>query len=172
MSDAQERADQDADSGDIRLLLRLWPHARPDAWAFVLAMLISPLVAMTNLAQPWLLKRAIDDHIVPGVMEGIHGVALTYMVAIIAAYFLRATYTLALSWAGTRTLVRLRRYLYEYLLSRPRAFFDQRPTGMLLTRLTNDIDSLGEALSSGPVTILLDIILDMGVVPVIIQRDI
>ena len=164
MSDAQEQADQATDSGDLRLLLRLWPHARPDAWAFVLAMLISPLVAMTNLAQPWLLKRAIDDHIVPGVMEGIHGVALTYMGAIIAAYFLRATYTLALSWAGTRTLVRLRRYLYEYLLSRPRAFFDQRPTGMLLTRLTNDIDSLGEALSSGPVTILLDIITILGVI--------
>lgn len=164
MSDAQDQADQDADSGDLRLLLRLWPHARPDAWAFVLAMLISPLVAMTTLAQPWLLKRAIDDHIVPGVMEGIHGVALTYMGAIIAAYFLRATYTLALSWAGTRSLVRLRRYLYEYLLSRPRAFFDQRPTGMLLTRLTNDIDSLGEALSSGPVTILLDIITIFGVI--------
>jgi len=168
---AQEAADKQADGGDLRLLLRMWPHARPDAWAFLLALVVTPFVAATNLAQPWLLKKAIDDHIVPGVMEGIHGVAFTYMGAVVAAYILRATYTLALSWGGTRTLVRLRRYLYEYLLGRPRAFFDQRPTGMLLTRLTNDIDSLGEALSAGSVTIVLDVITILGVLGAMFYLD-
>ncbi|MFT4980142.1 MAG: ATP-binding cassette subfamily B multidrug efflux pump, partial [Myxococcota bacterium] len=165
MSDgiAQDTADKKADSGDLRLLLRMWPHARPDAWAFLLAIVITPFVAMTNLVQPWLLKRAIDDHIVPGVMDGIHDVAMLYMVAVVAAYILQATYTLALSWGGTRTLVRLRSHLFEYLLGRPRSFFDQRPTGMLLTRLTNDIDALGEALTAGAVTIVLDVIMIFGV---------
>lgn len=171
MSDAQQNADQKADSGDLRLLLRLWPHARPDAWAFVLALLVTPLVALTNLAQPWLLKQAIDEHIVPGVMEGIDQVAFTYMGAVVAAYILQAIYTLALSWGGTRTLVRLRAYLFDYLLARPRAFFDSRPTGMLLTRLTNDIDSLGEALSAGAVTIVLDVITILGVLAAMFYLD-
>lgn len=154
----------DSAKGDVRLLVRLlWPHARPDAWAFVVALCITPLVALTNLAQPWLLKRAIDDHIVPGVMDGIDQVALTYMGAVVAAYLLQAIYTLALSWGGVRTLVRLRKALYQYLISRPRSFFDRRPTGMLLTRLTSDIDALSEALTAGSITIVLDIITIFGI---------
>ncbi|MEL6344876.1 MAG: ABC transporter ATP-binding protein [Myxococcota bacterium] len=149
---------------DLRLLVRLWPHARPDAWAFGIAVLVTPLVAATNLVQPLLFKQAIDEHIVPKTMDGLDGVALMYLGALIAAYILQATYTLALAWGGTRTLVRLRAFLYEYLLARPQSFFDRRPAGMLLTRLTNDIDSLGEALTAGSVTIILDLLTIISVV--------
>ncbi len=156
---------------DWRLLGRLWPHARPDLWAFLIALAVTPLVALSSLAQPWLLKRAIDEHIVPGVLEGLSGLAWMYLGAVVAAYILQATYSLALSWGGSRTLVRLRGDLYRHLLGRPQAFFDHRPAGMLLTRLTSDIDSLGEALSAGSVTIVLDLLTIAGILGAMFWLD-
>ena len=156
---------------DWRLLLRLFPHARPDLWAFLLALAVTPLVALCGLAQPWLLKQAIDEHIVPGVIEGLAGLAWMYLGAVFAAYLLQAIYTLALSWGGSRTLVRLRGFLYRYILERPQSFFDRRPAGMLLTRLTSDIDSLGEALTAGSVTIFLDILTIAGILGAMFWLD-
>jgi len=151
-------------SGDWSLLLRLWRFARPDTCAFAVALIVTPVVALANLAQPWLLKIAIDEHIVAGTLDGLDLIAWQYLGAVVAAYFLQGVYTLALSWGGTRTLVRLRGYLFAYLLSRPQSFFDRRPAGMLLTRLTSDVDSLGEALHAGTVTIVLDLLMIIGVV--------
>ncbi len=45
---------------DWRLLARLWPYIKPDLWAFGIALVVTPLVALASLAQPWLLKRAIE----------------------------------------------------------------------------------------------------------------
>ena len=56
---------------DLQLLARLWPHARPDAWVLVYCLLATPAIAAMSLAQPWLLKRIIDDHVVPGTLEGL-----------------------------------------------------------------------------------------------------
>lgn len=156
---------------DWRLLARLWPYIKPDLWAFGIALVVTPLVALASLAQPWLLKRAIDEHIVPEVLDGLSEVAWLYLGAVIAAYFLRAAYSLALSWGGARTLVRLRGYLYSDLLGRPQSFFDHRPAGMLLTRLTSDIDSLGEALSAGSVTIVLDLLTIGGILAAMFWLD-
>ena len=52
--------------------------------------------------------------------------------------------------------------LYERVLSLPLSFFDKRPAGVLPTRLTNDVDALGEVIGAGIVTIVLDILMVFG----------
>ena len=143
-------------NSDWELLRRFWVFVRPDAWAFVFALVATPLIALGNLAQPLLLKRAIDQHIVPGQGEGLTQVALLYLAAVIGAYILQAAYTLAIAWAGQRAIVRLRSALYRHALGLSQSFFDRVPTGKILTRLTSDLESLGEAIGSNVVTIALD----------------
>ena len=141
---------------ELRWLKRMWPHARPDAWVLVYALLATPLMACCSLLQPWLVKQVIDEHIVPGQLEGLDQLALIYLGAVLLAYLLESTYTLAIAWGGQRTILRLRCALFEHALSLKQTFFDQQPAGKLLTRLTSDLDSLGDALGAGVVTILLD----------------
>jgi hypothetical protein len=50
--------------------------------------------------QPYLLKRVIDDHIVPGVSEGLMGLALLFLAAVVVGYLLQGGYVLA---AGGRS---------------------------------------------------------------------
>jgi ATP-binding cassette subfamily B multidrug efflux pump len=163
--------DERLQEGDLVTLLRLWPFARPDAWAMGFALLLTPLVAGLDLAQPWLLKQAIDGHIVPGELEGLRGVALMYLGAVLGGYLLEAVYTMALSWSGQRTIVRLRRALYEHALGLTQGFFDRQPAGKLLTRVTSDVESLGESLAAGSVTIVLDLLLIVGILTAMFALD-
>ena len=156
---------------DIALLRRLWPYLRPDAWAFGIALLLTPLAAVLSLIQPYLLKRAIDDHVVPGVLEGLMSIALLYLAAVVAAYFLQGGYVLALAWGAQRSIVRLRSAIYRHLLQLKQSYLDRQPAGRLLTRATSDVDALGEAVSSGLINIVLDLLLIVGTLLAMVWLD-
>ena len=96
-----------------------------------------------------LIKTTIDKHIVPGIAEGLGAIALAYLGCVVLGYGLEVGYTIAVSWSGQRTIARMRRALYRHALGLAQSFFDSQPTGKLLTRLTSDLESLGDALAAG-----------------------
>ncbi len=149
---------------DLKLLGRLLPFLRKDAWAFAVALVLTPTAAGLSLLQPWLVKRAIDGHIVTGSMEGMGRLMVLYLGAVVGAWIVEAGYGLTLAWGGQRGIVRLRQALYEHLLRLPQSVLDRQPAGRLLTRITSDVDALGEAFSSGVVMILLDLLMIAGTV--------
>jgi ATP-binding cassette subfamily B protein len=150
---------------------RLWPYLRPDAWAFMLALFLTPAAAGLSLVQPWLLKKAIDDHVVPGVADGLAIVALAYLAAVVAAYILEGGYVLALAWGGQRSIVRLRSGIFRKLLGLKQSYLDRQPAGKLLTRATSDVDALGEAFSSGLINIILDLLMIVGTLTAMLWLD-
>ncbi len=156
---------------DWRLLRRLYPLARPDLPLFALALVLTPCAAALSLLQPWLLKRSLDEHVVPGQLDGLQVVAGLYLAATLARWAVDATFSYALAVGGQRTIHRLRAAVYAHLLSLAPSFFDTRPTGALLTRATSDIDSLGEALSAGVITILYDVLMIVGVLVAMFLLD-
>ena len=155
----------------FKLLMRLWPFLRQDKMAFVLMFLLSPIGAALALSQPYIIKQVIDVHIMTGVMEGINQLLLMYLGLLICDYISSASLTILIAWAGARTQVRLREFLYQRVLSLPQKFFDTRPAGVLLTRLTNDIDSLGEVIGSGVGTLGLDLLMITGALSMMLYLD-
>ncbi len=148
---------------DLSLLKMAWPHARPDAWAFILALALGPIIAALSLAQPWLLRLAIDEHLVPKQAEGLTELALAIFGIALLSWLLQIAYTMVLAWAGARTILRLRQAMARHLFSLSQRFFDKQPTGRLMTRLTSDIESLGDAVTAGGFTIVLDALVVLGV---------
>ncbi len=157
---------------DRSMFRRLWPYLRPDAWAFGIALALTPAAAGLSLVQPWLLKKAIDDHLVPGVSEGLALVALAYLGAVVAAYLLEGLYVLVLAWGGQRSIVRLRAGVYRKLLGLKQSYLDRQPAGRLLTRATSDVDALGEAFSSGLINIILDLLMIVGTLAAMFWLDV
>jgi len=157
---------------DRSMLRRLWPYLRPDAWAFGLALALTPATAGLSLVQPWLLKKAIDEHVVPGVADGLVTVALAYLGAVVAGYVLEGGYVLALAWGGQRSIVRLRSGIYRKLLGLKQSYLDRQPAGRLLTRATSDVDALGEAFSSGLINIILDLLMIVGTIGAMLWLDV
>jgi len=156
---------------DLALLRRLAPYLRRDAWAFAAALLLTPAAAGLSLLQPWLVKQIIDGHIVAGRTEGMWRLVTFYLLAAAGAYLLEAAYGLSLAWGGQRGVVRLRQALYEHLLRLPQARLDRQPAGRLLTRITSDVDALGEAFSSGVVMIFLDLLMIVGTIGAMLWLD-
>lgn len=158
--------------GEAGLLARLWPFLRPDLPAFALALVMTPAAAGLSLVQPYLLKRAIDDHIVPGVAEGLAGLAGLLLAAVLAGYVLEGVYVMSLAWGGQRTILRLRSAVYRHILRLKPSFLDRQPAGRLMTRATSDVDALGEAFSSGLIAIVLDVLMIVGTLAAMFWLDV
>jgi len=126
---------------------------------------------LLSLLQPWLMKVAIDGHIVSGQFEGLALIAGLYTATIVLRYVVEASYSLALAYAGQRTILRLREHIYTHLVGQAPAFFDKKPAGALLTRATSDVESLGDALTAGVVTIVLDLCMVIGVIAIMFTLD-
>ncbi|MCP4896129.1 MAG: ABC transporter ATP-binding protein, partial [bacterium] len=121
-------------NGEQGLIRRMWPFLKPDSWAFGLAVVLTPAAALLSLVQPYLLKRAIDDHVVAGISDGLLTLSLLYLGAVLLNYVLEGVYVMALAWGGQRTIVRMRSAIYRHILRLKQSYLDRQPAGQLLTR--------------------------------------
>jgi ATP-binding cassette subfamily B protein len=158
----------DTDWGRFR---RTLPYLRGDVLLWTVAAAAAPVSAALVVMQPWLLKHAIDDYIVPGDLDGLTSVALAFLGAVLISFIAEATYTLALSYAAMRTIRRIRAAVFHHTLTRAQTFFDRVPTGRLLTRATSDVDALGETLTAGAITIVLDVLKVFGILVAMVGLD-
>jgi ATP-binding cassette subfamily B protein len=143
---------------DARLLKRLWPYVKPYAWAVAGALALMPVASVLQVWQPRLLKRIIDDGIARGDVSIVHRTATVLGVLMVSEYVVRFLLGYLLQVAGQRTMYDLRREVFAFLQRQRMAFFDQQPIGRLVTRVTNDVDALGELFASGAITAIGDFV--------------
>jgi len=141
----------------------LVPYMRPDAKWYALALVLTPLVAALNVAQPRLLKAVIDAHVTGGSPEGLQRDAGYFLAAVVGAFLMEGVYTYVTALAAENTILRLRHALVRQVLSLSQRFFEGQPTGQLMSRATSDIDALNDALTSGSISLALDVLTMVGV---------
>ena len=118
---------------DRRLMARFIRHVLPYRRLVGGTLLILPLLAAAKLAQPWLLKIAIDNHIVAGRMEGLPLVAAYYLALILAESLLTFVEVYYLQYLGQRVMFDLRMELFSHIQRLSTRFFDRTPVGSLVT---------------------------------------
>ncbi len=148
---------------DFKLLSRLWPYLKPQKIRFFIALALLPLAMLLNLIQPWLIKKAVDENIAHSQLDGLEIIALFLLSAVILAYLTEALYSYLLAYTGQHTLLELRKACYQKVLGFHPAYFERNPAGKILTRLTSDIEAIGETIGPGVVSIFLDLLLIIGV---------
>ncbi|MBI2156686.1 MAG: ABC transporter ATP-binding protein [Candidatus Rokubacteria bacterium] len=156
---------------DRRLVARLWRAARSHHRLIAGSVLLFPLIAAAELAQPWLLKVAIDDHILRGDWRGLTRVAGLYLLVLAVLYVLRSLEAYLLHLTGQRVTHDLREGLFAHLLALEARFFDRNPVGRLMTRVLNDVEAVSEAFTSGLFAVVADVITLAGVVAVMLWLD-
>ncbi|MCA8957691.1 MAG: ABC transporter ATP-binding protein [Planctomycetes bacterium] len=130
------------------------PHQR-FVW-FGLALLL--VGAACRLTMPYLVKLVVDDHLVPGKLDGVGTLVATFLGVAVLDVLGRRGQMVALETAGQNALLDLRLRVFRHLQRLPTAFFDRTPIGRLVGRVTTDIEALQEMFSSGLVTILGDVV--------------
>ena len=143
---------------DAALLKKLWPFVRPYRVAFFVSLAMMPLASELLVAQPRLMRAAIDDGIVRGVPGALTRAALALAALLVLEFAVRFVQMYSMQWVGQKSMAALREHPFSLLLKQRLAFFDRQPVGRLVTRVTNDVDALGELFASGAVSSRGDVI--------------
>ena len=128
-------------------------------WRGVLALAgaLTLLGALLELAPPLIIGRVIDEHLTPGVADGLLQLAALYLVATAAVQGTGAFATYLVSIAAQGALHRLRTRLHSHLQTLPIAYFDRTPLGDLISRCTADVETLDTVFSSGAIRLVADL---------------
>ena len=143
---------------DRTLLRRIFGFVWPYRGRLLLPIALLPVVAVLEIAQPYLLKKAIDEHIAVGPARRPGRIGFLYLLALVGQYaaaFAQLYFTQVIGQLGMNDL-RLR--VHRHVMSLSASFFDRTPVGRLMTRMTNDIESLSEMFASGIVSLLGDVV--------------
>jgi ATP-binding cassette subfamily B protein len=157
---------------DARLMRRLWQYIRPYRGWFLLSLACLPLTSLFTLAQPYLLKLAIDRYIATKDLLGLSHMGLLYAGTIAGDFvFFYLQYYLTMLVAQ-KSLADLRLELFAHVQKLPASFFDRNPVGRILTRLTTDVDVINEMFSAGAMTILMDVVTLVGIVAIMMTINV
>ena len=156
---------------DRRLAARLWVAARAHRPLLSATLALYPAIALAELSQPYLLKIAIDDHILAGDWVGLSLTAAAYAATLALLYGLRMLEAYLMALVGQRVTHDLRNALFGHLLRLEAGFYDRNPVGRLMTRVLNDVEAVSEAFTSGLLAIAADVITLAGVVAVMLWMD-
>jgi ATP-binding cassette subfamily B multidrug efflux pump len=151
---------------DWRLLLTLVPYARRSGKLFVLSFgLLIPL-AISNAVQPLIIGQAISkirnettwDFVsnLP-MLDGLNLLTLILMGTVIVRLILTAVQGYTVQRIGQQMTADIRNDLFDRVTSLAVRFFDRTPVGKLITRLTNDVEALGDVFTTGAIGIISDL---------------
>jgi ATP-binding cassette subfamily B multidrug efflux pump len=155
-----------ADTGkafDFKLFKRLLAYT--NAYRLVFYFVAFAAVAMSGLAilRPYLLKKAIDESIVPKDGESF----VFFLVLMLAVLFMEVVFQFAFifyaNWLGQNVINDLRVKLFKLMMSFKMQYFDKSAVGRLTTRAVNDIETISSIFSQGLFMIISDL-LKMGVI--------
>ena len=141
---------------DRRLLKRIIGYLMPYKHWVILAFCLVLLVSFLGPLRPWLIQLAIDNHIVPGELNGlvILMIALIGVLALEGALsYVNAYFT---QWIGQQAIYDVRVRVFRHVQQQSLSFFDRTPIGRLITRTTSDVEALADVLSAGVVVIMGD----------------
>jgi ATP-binding cassette, subfamily B, multidrug efflux pump len=156
---------------DRRLAARLMEAARPHRGLIAGSLALFPLIALVELAQPWLLKIAIDDHILKSDWLGLTWIGGLYIAVLAILYPLRTLEAYLMQLTGQRVIHDLRATIFDHLLRLEARFFDRNPVGRLMTRVLHDVDAVSDAFTSGLFAVVADVVTLTGVVAVMLWID-
>lgn len=149
---------------DLELLTRLWPFAKPDARYLLVSLGALLVLAALGLARPVLLQRGLDATSTATDHDGLFRAAIALLSVMLIEQVLIFVQAISMQLVGARAMSRLRIHVFRFLHGRRLAFFDTQPIGRLVTRVTNDIDSIGEMFASGALNAVGDLVKLVGIV--------
>lgn len=149
---------------DANLLGRLLKYAGPFWVQIAVALILLLAVVGLELYQPVLLGKAVDVFIVNQDISGVVRIAFIYFGTVLATFVLTYVEAMILQYSGQKIIYSIRVEMFEKLQSLSIDFFNKNPIGKLVTRITNDTETLNELYTSVIVNSLKSIFILIGIV--------
>jgi ABC-type multidrug transport system fused ATPase/permease subunit len=157
--------------GRTRKLGKLMALLRPYRGRVLLMFAALFAATAASLAPPYLTGRAIDDGIRAGDAGALTWITAAFVAA--AAINFGATYaqTYLTSWVGQRALADLRRRIFSHLQTLSIGFYSRNRSGVLISRMTNDVQALDSLVTDGVVTLFGATLTLAGTAAILVALD-
>jgi ATP-binding cassette, subfamily B, bacterial len=150
-----------------QVLRRAAPMLRPYRREVLGAAGLITVSTLMVLAGPFLLKVGIDRGITPGNLRVLNLAVAAYVVVAAVAYLASRTQVLLISKAGEGFLRDMRTRVFDHLLRLSMPFYDKQKAGVIVSRMTSDVDSLQELVQQGLLQLVASLLLIAGSIVVL-----
>ena len=165
---------------DWRLFLKLVPYAKKSRKTLVICFILLVPLAIAGAIQPLIVGQAISLLEQEPVWGFIKGVTLARGINLLSGLLL-LTVLIRLMFAsvqgylvqkiGQEITAEVRQDLFSHVTSLAASFFDRTPVGKLITRITSDVEALGNVFASGAIGIVSDLVSILAIISIIYATD-
>jgi ABC-type multidrug transport system fused ATPase/permease subunit len=164
-----ERASRGTRGRNLRGLIALIKPYRTRAFATLVALLLG---TAASLAPPLLARAAIDDGIQRHDFARLALVVVAFLVSALLVWAMTYAQTYLVGWIGQRALADLRIRIFTHLQTLPIGFYESRPAGVLISRITNDVEALDSLVTDSVVTLFQAGLTLIGTVGILLYLDV
>lgn len=151
-------------SRDWQLFRKFAGYFKPHKKWFFLSIASIPVTTAAGIMFLWLVQNIIDNYIVPGNVDGLILQTAFLALALIINILFDGFYSYSFSKAGGLAIVDLRKRLFGKSLRFPLSYFDKKPIGVTLSRLTSDMESISDSFAAGILGLLADSITTLSLI--------
>ncbi len=137
-------------------------------WSMVLVALLVCISSMANIMGTYLLKPVINNYILPGDIPGLLGMVFSMALMYGCGAFATLGYNQLMVHTCQKIVGRIRRDLFAHTQKLPLSYFDAHTHGELMSRFTNDVDTLTEALNNSFTLLIQSFIMVSGTIVMLI----
>ena len=164
-----ERASRGTRGRNLRGLIALIRPYRTRA----IFMLITLIVGTgASLAPPLIARATIDDGIRRHDISTVVLLALAFLASALLVWVMTYLQTFLVGWVGQRALADLRIRIFTHLQTLPIGFYESRPAGVLISRMTNDVEALDSLVTDSVVTLFQSGLTLLGTVGILLYLDV
>lgn len=169
-NDLQEE-ELEAKAYDSRLMKRLLRFAAQYWRYFLLAVILLFASTLVDLVRPYLMGITIDNFIKKGDVQSLNKMGLYFLILVAAGFVFNMLQIYVLSYTGQAIIYNIRQQIFSHLQKMPLSFFDKNPIGRLVTRVTNDTETLNDMYTNVLVTLLKDFAILSGTIIIMFQLN-
>jgi ATP-binding cassette subfamily B protein len=157
--------------GRGRKLRGLLELLRPYRGRVVLLLICLPIATAAALAPPYLLGRAIDDGIRGGSTRALSIIVILFVASALIAWVATYAQTYLVNWVGQHALQDLRSRIFAHLQRLSIGFYSRNRAGVLISRITNDVQALDQLVTDGVQTLFSSSLTLLGTAIILLFLD-
>ncbi len=157
---------------DLGLLKRLWTYVAPYTRRLLIATFMMAVVALTSLVGTYLIGLAIDVYIAEHDMVGLIWLSVVFAITQLMHWYGNYWQIFHMVWVGQNVVYGIRQDLFDHLQRLSFRFFDRQPAGVIMSRVTNDVNTMSELVSSGLIHLIADIITVVAIVIIMLSMNV
>jgi ATP-binding cassette subfamily B multidrug efflux pump len=154
-----------------RAMTGLLRYLGPFKVGLVIVMICVVIYTLLGLVGPYLMGVAIDRFITTKQAAGLARIAVWMLLVYLLNNLFQAIANWVMADISQRALKHMRRDLFQHLQTLPQSFFDRNPAGELMSRLTNDIDAINQAVSQNVTSLIASVLSMAGILVAMFVLD-